>query len=309
MADAFSRCRYRKGNHALPGRVPHAPEAITAQRICAGREWPVHHWNIRLRDRAVVGKAEGGDIIRGREQGRIAGFRVVMSWPQSGFAPQPRPRGSLRARLAGIAGALLIVAGAAAVGVVVTAQVHAPRAPRAAAGDTGPSGQNGRSSLPRSLPVAVAIPAIGVRAALLHLGVNPDGTIAVPSLNTQAGLAAWYRYSVTPGQIGASVIEGHVDTYHGPAVFFRLGALRPGDRIDVTLADGTTAVFRVTGVRLYLKASFPAKAVYGAAGFAALHLITCGGVFDDATGHYLSSTVVFASLTSARPPAGRRSGG
>jgi hypothetical protein len=202
---------------------------------------------------------------------------VVVSWPQSGFAPPPRPAGGLRARVAGIAGVLLIAAGATAVGVVVTAQVHAPQASRAAAGAIGPSGRSRRPSLPRSLPVSVAIPAIGVHAALLHLGVNPDGTIAVPSLNTQPGLAAWYKYSVTPGQIGASVIEGHVDTYHGPAVFFRLGALRPGDRIDITLADGITAVFRVTGVRLYLKASFPAKAIYGATGFAALHLITCGG--------------------------------
>jgi hypothetical protein len=234
---------------------------------------------------------------------------VVVSGPQGGFAPRPRPAGSLRARVAGVAGVLLIVAGAAVVGVVVTAQGHAPQASRAAAGATGPSGQNRRPSLPRSLPVSVAIPAIGVRTALLHLGVNPDGTMAVPSLSTQPGLAAWYKYSVTPGQIGASVIEGHVDTYHGPAVFFRLGALRPGDRIDVTLADGITAVFRVTGVRLYLKASFPAKAIYGATGFAALHLITCGGAFDDATGHYLSSTVVFASLAAARPArAGRAAG-
>jgi sortase (surface protein transpeptidase) len=141
---------------------------------------------------------------------------------------------------------------------------------------------------------------MGVHSRLLHLGVNRDGTMQVPSLYTQPGLAAWYRYSVTPGQIGASVIEGHVDTYHGAAVFYRLGALRPGNRIAVTLADGVTAVFRVTGVRRYLKSVFPAKAIYGGAGFAALRLITCGGAFDDATRHYLGSTVVFASLASAR---------
>jgi hypothetical protein len=71
--------------------------------------------------------------------------------------------------------------------------------------------------------------------------------------------------------------------------------------IEVTLADGVTAVFRVTGVREYAKARFPARTIYGAADFAALRLITCGGAFDNATGHYLSSTVVFASLTSSRP--------
>jgi hypothetical protein len=233
---------------------------------------------------------------------------VVVSWPQSGFAPPPRVRASLRARLAGMAGALLIAGGAAAVGVAFSAQVHAPQASAAAAGSTGPSAGRG-PWLRRSRPVSVAIPAIGVKAGVLRLGVNSDGTMQVPSVYTQASQAAWYKYSVTPGQIGASVIEGHVDTRHGSAVFFRLGALRPGDRIDVRLADGVTAVFRVTGVRRYLKSRFPAKVIYGAVGYAALHLITCGGSFDGATGHYLSSTVVFASLTSARRAGARRAGG
>ena len=232
---------------------------------------------------------------------------MVMSWPQSEYAPQPGGPGNLRARVAGVVGALLIAGGVAAVAVAVTGQVHAPQPTSAAAGATGPPASRG-PSLKRSLPVSVDIPAIGVDSKLLHLGINSDGMIQVPSLYTRSDEAAWYKYSVTPGQIGASVIEGHVDGYSRPAVFFRLGALRPGDRIDVTLADGITAVFRVTGVRGYLKSSFPAKTVYGAAGYAALHLITCGGAFDHATGHYLGSTVVFASLTSAHPPSRGQAG-
>jgi sortase (surface protein transpeptidase) len=138
-----------------------------------------------------------------------------------------------------------------------------------------------------------------VNSGLLHLGITTDGAMQVPSIPAQANEAAWYEYSATPGQIGISVIEGHVDSYVGPAVFFRLGALRPGEPIDVTLADGITAVFRVTGVRQYLKARFPASAVYDAGNYAALRLITCGGAFDYVTRHYLSSTVVFASLVSS----------
>jgi sortase (surface protein transpeptidase) len=157
------------------------------------------------------------------------------------------------------------------------------------------------------MPVSVNIPAIGVRSELLRLGVNSDGTIQVPSLYGRHDQAAWYKYSVTPGEFGSSVIEGHVDTRHGPAVFYRLGALRPGNRVDVRLASGITAVFRVTGVRQYSKTNFPAKIIYGATRYAALHLITCGGTFNYATGHYRSSTVVFASLISSRP-AHRRSG-
>lgn len=210
----------------------------------------------------------------------------------------PAPR-SLRARVAGMAGVLLIMAGTAAVGVAVSAQVHAPQPSLSAAGAIRSSARG--PSLPRSLPVSVDIPAIGVNSKLLHLGLNPDGTIQVPSLETSSGVAAWYKYSATPGQIGSSVIEGHVDSRQGPAVFFRLGALRPGDTVDITLADGITAIFRITGVREYAKSKFPAKAIYGATDYAALRLITCGGAFDYATGHYLSSTVVFASLVSSRP--------
>jgi Sortase domain len=233
---------------------------------------------------------------------RIAGLRVVMSWPDSpsAAAPDTAPRRRALARLAGIAGVLLLACGAVTVGIAVVAQQHAPQPAPGAAGAVGPAAGPRGPSLRRSVPVAVAIPAIGVRSKLLSLGVNADGTMQVPSLTKSAGEAAWYEYSATPGQIGASVIEGHVDSYHGPAVFFRLGALRPGDIIDVTLADGVTAIFRVTGVREYRKSKFPSGFIYGATDYAALRLITCGGPFDPATGHYLSSTVVFASLISYR---------
>jgi hypothetical protein len=230
---------------------------------------------------------------------RVAGFRVVASWPEGGYARPPAKSASVRARLAGVASVLLIMGGIAAVAVALSSQHHAPQPSLAAAGALGPSGPG--PSLPRSLPVSVAIPAIGVDSALLHLGVNADGSMQVPSLVTSANDAAWYKYSATPGQIGTSVIEGHVDGDFGPAVFYRLGALRPGDLIEVGLADRTTAIFRVTGVREYLKSNYPAKAIYGATNYAALRLITCGGSFDFATGHYLSSTVVFASLAASRP--------
>jgi Sortase domain len=229
---------------------------------------------------------------------RIAGLRVVMSWPDSQFAPEPAPRGRARVRLTGFTGVSLVVGGALAILIAVLAQQHAPSPAASAAGDIGPAAAKG-PALHRSLPVSVSIPAIGVQSKLLRLGLDKDGTIQVPDLFTSANEAAWYKYSVTPGQIGTAVIEGHVDSYQGPAVFFRLGALRPGSHINVRLADGVTAVFRVTGVREYSKEKYPANIVYAPADYAALRLITCGGDFDPATGHYLSSVVVFASLASS----------
>jgi hypothetical protein len=240
---------------------------------------------------------KGETVLRDSEWRRIAGFRVVGYWRPSAFAPPPSAPATLRARIAGIAGVALILGGTIAVSVALLTQQHAPQPSAAAAGAIG-SARHG-PWLRRSAPESLAIPSIDVYASLLHLGLTTDGSVQVPSLYTQAEEAAWYKYSVTPGQIGTSVIEGHVDTYQGPAVFFRLGALRPGDLVDVNLADGTTAVFRVTGVRSYLKSRFPAGTIFGTTDYAALRLITCGGAFDYATGHYLSSTVVFASLVSS----------
>jgi len=229
---------------------------------------------------------------------RIAGLRVVMSWPDSEFAPAPPPRGRGRVRLAGLTGVCLVIGGVIAMLVAVLVQQHAPDPAASAAGRIGPAGARG-PALHQSLPVSVAIPTIGVKSKLLHLGRNNDGTMAVPNLITSAGEAAWYKYSVTPGQIGTAVIEGHVDSYQGRAVFFRLGALHPGNRINVTLADGITAVFRVTGVREYAKDKYPANTVYAPVNYAGLRLITCGGGFNAVTGHYLNSVVVFASLVSS----------
>jgi Sortase domain len=237
--------------------------------------------------------------VGGRRWRRVAGLSVVMSWPESPYSsgPPPPPPPSPRARAAGCAGAALVLGGLAIIGLAIASQVHAPQPAASAAGLTG-QGHRG-PSLTRSLPVTVDIPAIDVHSQLLRLGLNPDGTIQVPSLTTAADEAAWYEYSATPGEIGTSVIEGHVDSYQGPAVFFRLGALQPGDDINIRLANGVTAIFRVTGVREYSKDNFPDRLIYGGTHYAALRLITCSGAFDSVTGHYLSSTVVFASLKSS----------
>jgi sortase family protein len=140
-------------------------------------------------------------------------------------------------------------------------------------------------------PVALIIPAIGVSTRLVRLGRTAAGTLQVPSTTAVAG---WYTGGPRPGELGAAVVAGHVDSYAGPGVFFRLRLLRPHDLIFVRRADGSLAVFRVFAVRLYAKSGFPTAAVYGAVPVAELRVITCGGTFDPATGHYLSNVIVFA---------------
>jgi hypothetical protein len=154
--------------------------------------------------------------------------------------------------------------------------------------------------LPASSPVAIKIPAIGVRSRLQSLGQNPDGSVQVPSPRSRHyDEAGWYRYSPTPGSLGPAVIVGHLDSVSGPSVFYRLGALRPRDTVLVTRADGSTAVFAVDQVRRYRKSNFPTQLVYGNTNHAALRLITCGGPIDPATNHYLDNVIVLASLVRA----------
>jgi sortase (surface protein transpeptidase) len=151
-----------------------------------------------------------------------------------------------------------------------------------------------------SVPVSLRIPAIGVSVSLSTLGLNADGSPQVPTKYQQPG---WYKLGPAPGQTGSAVILGHVDDQSGPAVFFKLGTLKAGDKVDVSLTDGVVVHFAVTDVATYLKAQFPSQKVYGSHGYSGLQLVTCGGKFDTATGHYLSNVVAFTKLVSTTPAA------
>jgi hypothetical protein len=140
-------------------------------------------------------------------------------------------------------------------------------------------------------PVRIEIPAIGVDAPIVRLGLNPDRTLQVPTNFADAG---WWSGGARPGDPGPAVIAGHVDSKTGPAVFFRIRDLRPRDTIFVDRRDGSRARFTVLGSEQYPKSHFPTARVYGRTAGPTLRLITCSGTFDQATGHYLDNTVVFA---------------
>jgi hypothetical protein len=212
-----------------------------------------------------------------------------------------RPGGTVLLVLA----VLLLLGGGTAVAVGITGQDADPPLPSTAqvsapstAGSPAVTPMPSASAAPAALPVAISVPAIGVRSDLLTLGLEPDGSLQVPQPGPDYDKAAWFDESPRPGDVGPAVIEGHVDSAaNGPSVFYRLGALVAGDLIDVTRADGTVATFAVREVRVVPKTDFPTFDVYGNTEGPELRLITCGGPFDRAARSYVDNIVVFATLT------------
>jgi LPXTG-site transpeptidase (sortase) family protein len=167
------------------------------------------------------------------------------------------------------------------------------------AGSPAAAGNSGPAALARSVPVRLKIPGIGVDTSLLQLGLAPDGTVGVPPIEAHSP-AGWYDGSPTPGQVGPSVILGHVTVgQFGDGVFLNLKKMRTGDRITVVLKDGKSAVFSVDSVQTVAKTQFPTSSVYGNVDHPALRLITCGGVRAGDGSGYTDNVVVYASLVSA----------
>lgn len=189
---------------------------------------------------------------------------------------------------------LAVVAGCGAAGAI------GPQAPHPAA-PAGPETVTAGpvSPLPAAEPTELRIEAIDAVSTLIPLGLNPDGTVEVPSVE-EPMQAGWYRYGPTPGERGPAVVLGHVNGNGEDGIFARLGELAAGDEVAATRKDGRTAVFTVTETVQVPKATFPTRAVYGDTEGAELRLITCGGSFDEARDSYRDSIIVYAELTAVR---------
>ncbi|WP_431899643.1 class F sortase [Nonomuraea sp. bgisy101] len=143
-------------------------------------------------------------------------------------------------------------------------------------------------------PATIRIPSLDLGASVVRVGRDED-RIAAPPLSAP-GKVGWFEGGPRPGAQGAAVLLGHYDSTTGPAVFYKISELRPGQRIFVTRKDGERLRFVVTKVSTYPKDDFPADKVYGDPGYPALRLITCAGAFNLTTRHYVDNTVVFAKL-------------
>jgi Sortase domain len=144
-------------------------------------------------------------------------------------------------------------------------------------------------------PTSITIPAIGVHAPIVAVGLQADGAMQLPD----PGQVGWYRLGPRPGAPGPAVLVGHVDNRTGPDVFYRLRQLRPGDQILIGDSDGTTSRFLVGRLEQRPKTALLASRIFTPTHGPQLHLVTCAGHFNRATGHYLDNLIVFASPTSS----------
>ncbi|MEU6668904.1 class F sortase [Streptomyces sp. NPDC046727] len=152
--------------------------------------------------------------------------------------------------------------------------------------------------LPRSRPMSFRMPFLGIDAPIVPLRLDRNRQLETPPVD-KPKLVGWYQGGPTPGENGTAIAVGHRDTRTGPAVFAGLAQVTPGRRIEIKRADGRTAVYAVDRVKVYDKAGFPDKEVYGPTGRPELRVITCGGLFSRRTG-YTSNVVVFAHFSATK---------
>ncbi|QGV80477.1 class F sortase [Streptomyces ficellus] len=157
-----------------------------------------------------------------------------------------------------------------------------------------------RPPMAPAAPERVELPSLGITAPVTPRGLDDAGAIDPPPYE-QAHTVGWFGDGTKPGADGAALFVGHVDTETRPAVFYGLSSARPGERIEVTRADGSVARFTIDDVRVFDRDEFDPKKAYGQRepGRAELRLITCGGTFDRASGTYTANVVVSAYLTGA----------
>jgi LPXTG-site transpeptidase (sortase) family protein len=176
------------------------------------------------------------------------------------------------------------------------AQVVQPQPPAPSPPSSSPAAAPAKP-MARSVPSRLRIPKLHINSPIMKLGLNADHTIQVPPLS-QPNMTGWWQGGPTPGEKGASVILGHNVGNGHASVFEDLGALKPGDTVQVTRSNGTVATFEITKKEQIAKSRFPTEKVYGKLGYPGIRLITCGGRFDASWGHHVDNIIVYGKLVS-----------
>lgn len=143
------------------------------------------------------------------------------------------------------------------------------------------------------MPKWLNIPAIHLETVVEPVGVLPNGQMDVPKAFDRVGiLAPWTK----PGMRGSAVIAGHFDHYTGPAVFYHLRKLQPGDHVLVRDESGKTLTFEVTKVESFPADQAPIEQIFGDSDQSQLNLITCAGRFNKKKQEHAKRLVVFSEL-------------
>ena len=158
-----------------------------------------------------------------------------------------------------------------------------------------------QETIPRDLPpaeepVTMRIPKIGIDTTIQQTGLNGKGNMGVPTNFTDV---AWYKHGTIPGQIGSSVIDGHVDNGLGLAgVFKNLDKVVKGDDVYIVTKAGRQLHFVVDEVDTYPYKSVPLDMLFSRADDARLNLITCGGTWVKTDKTYDHRLVVYTKLVN-----------
>ncbi|PVZ13270.1 class F sortase [Actinomycetospora cinnamomea] len=164
---------------------------------------------------------------------------------------------------------------------------------------SGPSAFTSPEPLAASAPSRVTVPSISAESSLVPTGLQENGSLEVPPV-FQPMQASWFDQSPTPGEIGPSIVLGHVNGGGQPGIFANLKDVVAGAQVFVDRVDGQRAVFEVSRVETIPKDSFPTDAVYNDTANPQLRLITCGGDFDRGARSYLSNVIVYADLVEVQ---------
>ncbi len=164
---------------------------------------------------------------------------------------------------------------------------------------SGPSGFGSPAPLAASAPTRVTVPSISAESSLVPTGLKQDGSLEVPPVS-EPMQASWFDQSPTPGEVGPSVVLGHVNGGGQPGIFANLKDVVAGSQVFIDRADGQRAVFEVSRVDTIPKDSFPTDAVYNDTANPQLRLITCGGDYDRSARSYLSNVIVYADFVEVQ---------
>jgi hypothetical protein len=163
---------------------------------------------------------------------------------------------------------------------------------------------------PTAVPVKPGIPLMVIaadhhlRAEVVADRLNADGSLYVPP---DPRAVSWASQDAAPGtSYGTIILAGHVNYGGVSGAFADLADYRVGQIITLVLADGRRLKYSVATEPIEVDKDklgnrrqelFDQTHSYGIQGgpkTGRLLLLSCGGVFDNRTGHYESNIFVYA---------------